>query len=71
VRGSLMAWLARRGRTVCDYVFPSRIAHGRPMRLALLVEHPSMLMPRLSQWTRPRWCWCCLRALPPKRVRPF
>jgi len=30
-RGSLAAWLQRRGGTADDYVFPSRLDHGRPM----------------------------------------
>ncbi len=31
VRGSLAAWLHRRGGTADDFVFPSRINHGQPM----------------------------------------
>lgn len=31
VRCSLAAWLHRRGGTVDDFVFPSRIIHGQPM----------------------------------------
>jgi site-specific recombinase XerC len=31
VRGSLAAWLHRRGGTADDCVFPSRINHGQPM----------------------------------------
>jgi site-specific recombinase XerC len=31
VRGSLAAWLDRRGGTADDFVFPSRLHHGRPM----------------------------------------
>ncbi len=31
VRASLLAWLERRGGTVEDYAFPSRIDHARPM----------------------------------------
>ncbi len=30
-RGSLLAWLDRRGGSVTDYVFPSRIDHARPI----------------------------------------
>jgi len=31
VRGSLVSWLQRRGGTADDFVFPSRLDHGRPM----------------------------------------
>lgn len=31
VRGSLAAWLQRRGGTVDDFVFPSRLVRGQPM----------------------------------------
>jgi len=30
-RGSLAAWLQRRGGTAADYVFPSRLDHSHPM----------------------------------------
>ena len=31
VRASLLSWLERRGGTVADYIFPSRIDHTKPM----------------------------------------
>jgi len=31
VRASLMAWLERRGGSVADHAFPSRVDHSRPM----------------------------------------
>jgi len=31
VRSSLLSWLERRGGTVADYIFPSRIDHTKPM----------------------------------------
>jgi integrase len=31
VRASLTAWLERRGGSVADYLFPSRVDHSRPM----------------------------------------
>ena len=30
-RGSMLAWLERRGGSVADYVFPSRVDHARPI----------------------------------------
>ncbi len=31
VRASLLSWLERRGGTIADYIFPSRINHAKPM----------------------------------------
>ena len=31
VRASLLSWLERRGGTIADYIFPSRIDHAKPM----------------------------------------